>query len=92
LQKDIDQCLKKQGLDSCPKSESTIPYSEANYRTLIAHHCAKSACPINMVMDEDYLAEVEMLRPGTLVPSSNTVQRDLMHIYTMASVFVMNYF
>jgi hypothetical protein len=92
LQKDVDQCLKTQGLDSRPKSESTIPYSEANHRTLIALRCAKSARPINMVMDEDYLAEVEMLRPGTLVPSTNTVQWDLMHIYTMASVFVMNYF
>ncbi|KIJ93287.1 hypothetical protein K443DRAFT_63876, partial [Laccaria amethystina LaAM-08-1] len=92
LQKDLDQCLKKQGLDSCPKSESTIPYSEANHCTLIALRCAKSACPINMVINEDYLAEVEMLRPETLVPSPNTVQRDLMHIYTMASVFVVNYF
>ena len=92
LQKDVDQCLKKQGLDSRPKSDSAIPYSEANHRALIALRCAKSARPINMVMDEDYLAEVEMLRPGTVVPSPNTVQRDLTHIYTMASVFVMNYF
>ena len=33
-----------------------------------------------------------MLCPGTVVPSPNTVQGDLTHIYTMASVFVMNYF
>ena len=45
-----------------------------------------------MVVDEDYLAEVEMLCPGTVVPCPNTVQQDLTHIYTMASVFVMNYF
>ena len=45
-----------------------------------------------MVTDEDYLAEIEMLCPGTVVPSPNTVQQDLMHIYTMALVFVMNYF
>lgn len=92
MQKDVDQCLKKQGLDPRPKSESAIPYSEANHRALIALRCAKSARPINMVTDEDYLAEVEMLRPGTVVPSTNTIQRDLMHIYTMASVFVANYF
>ena len=92
LQKDVDQCLKKQGLDSRPKSESAIPYSEANHRALIALRCAKSARPINMVMDEDYLAEVEMLRPGTVVASPNTVQRDLTHIYNMTSMYVMNYF
>ena len=92
LQKDVDQCLKKQGLDSHPKSDSAIPYSEANHCALIALHCAKSAHPINMVTDEDYLAEIEMLCPGTVVPSPNTVQWDLTHIYTMASVFVMNYF
>ena len=72
--------LKKQGLDSCPKSDSAIPYSEANHRALIALHCAKSARPINMVMDEDYLAEVEMLHPGTVVPSPNTVQWNLIFI------------
>jgi hypothetical protein len=92
LQKDVDQCLKKQGLDSRPKSESVIPYSEANHRALIALRCAKSARPINMVLDEDYLAEVEMLRPGTISPSPNTVQRDLTHIYNMTSIYVMNYF
>ena len=89
---DVAQCLKKQGLDSRTKSDSAIPYSEANHRALIALCCPKSACPIIMVIDEDYLAEVEMLCPGTVVPSPNTVQWDLMHIYTMASVFVMNYF
>ena len=92
LQKDVDQCLKKQGLDSRPKSESAIPYSEANHCALIALRCAKSAHPINMVMDEDYLAEVEMLHPGTVAPSPNTVQPDLIHIYSMVSIFVMNYF
>ena len=92
LQKDIDQCLKKQGLDSHPKSDSATPYSEANHCALIALHCAKSACPINMVVDEDYLAEVEMLHPGTVVASPNMVQWDLTHIYNMTSMHVMNYF
>ena len=69
-----------------------MPYSEANHHALIALHCAKSAHPINMVTDEDYLAEVQMLRPGTIVPSPNTVQWDLTHSYTMASVLLMNYF
>ena len=65
LQQDVDQCLKKQSLDSYPKSDLVIPYSEANHHALIALCCTKSACPINMVTDEDYLAEVEMLCPGT---------------------------
>ena len=84
--------MKEHGLDSCPKSDSAILYSETNHHALIALCCDKSACPINMVMDEDHLAEVEMLHPGTVVPSPNSVEWNLTHIYTMASVFVMNYF
>ena len=46
--------MKKQGLDSHPKSDSAIPYSEGNHHAFIALCCAKS---VNMVLDEDYLAE-----------------------------------
>jgi hypothetical protein len=39
------------------------PYSAAAHRTLIAMWCAKNHGPFNSVLDEDYQAEVEMLRP-----------------------------
>ena len=92
LQKDVARCLKKQGVVAVSAGpESDIQYSEANHRALIALRVAKNARPINMILDEDYKKEVCMLRPGTVIPSPNTIQRDLLHIYTMASVFVMNY-
>ena len=49
------------------------PYSVAAHRTLIAMRCAKNHCPFNFVLDEDYQTEVEMLRPGTILPSPQTV-------------------
>ncbi|KAF8812650.1 hypothetical protein BYT27DRAFT_7015831, partial [Phlegmacium glaucopus] len=36
--------------------------------------------------------EVEMLRPGTAIPHTTTVQHDLVSIYIHMSTFVMNYF
>ncbi|KAF8960345.1 hypothetical protein BDZ97DRAFT_1604568, partial [Flammula alnicola] len=69
-----------------------ISYSEAAHCALIALRCAKNARPINSVLDEDYKLEVEMLRPGTKLPSPMTVQRDLLYIYEQASIAVKNYF
>ena len=93
LQKGVDICLKKLGV-VCEKKhdETTIPYSPEAHRALIAVRCAKSSCPINSVLDEDYQREVQMLRPGTKLPSPHTVQRDLINIYTHMSIFVLNYF
>lgn len=93
LRIDVEQCLKKQGLMEKIKSkEDIIPYSEAAHRALIALRCAKNARPFNMVQDEDYLREVQMLRPGTKVPKPITVQRDLHEIYERASILVQDYF
>jgi hypothetical protein len=93
LQKGVDSCLRKRGIE-LQKNTSTdaIPYSESGHHVLIAMQCAKQSWPINSVLDEDYLQEVEMLRPGTKVPHATTVQRDLIHIYEHASTWVMNYF
>jgi hypothetical protein len=92
LQKSVDTCLKKQGKKRDKPVTPSIPYSEAAHRALIALRCANDSRPINMVLDKDYLAEVEMLRPGTHVPHPVTVQRDLLHIYAQASIAVRNYF
>ncbi|KAF8965912.1 hypothetical protein BDZ97DRAFT_1658276 [Flammula alnicola] len=92
LQKDVDTCLRKQGRERVKPAPAAIPYSEAAHRALIALRCAKNARPINSVLDEDYKLEVEMLRPGTKLPSPMTVQRDLLYIYEQASIAVKNYF
>ena len=87
-------CLASQGVipSNTSSTKSSIPYSLANHRALIAMRCAKNARPFNSVYDEDYLNEVEMLRPGTIVPSPSTVSRDINDIYVALSTHVKNYF
>jgi len=68
------------------------PYSAAAHHTLIAMWCAKNHCPFNSVLDEDYQTEVEMLRPGTILPGPQTVSRDIKSIYAEMSKNVRNYF
>jgi hypothetical protein len=53
------------------------PYSEARHRTIIALRCASSSQAAHLVTDKWYRKEVELLRPGTSVPSEHTVSRDL---------------
>ena len=47
---------------------------------------------MNEILDDDYRAEVDMLRPGTVVPHPTTIEQDLINIYVHMSTFVMNYF
>ena len=68
------------------------PYSLAAHRTLIAMRCAKNHRPFNFVLDEDYRAEIEMLRPGTILPGPQTVSRDIKSIYAEMSKNVQHYF
>jgi len=91
LQKDVDGCLLKQGIEH-KKAGSTIPYSPAAHCALIALRCAKSGRPINFVADKDYIREVQMLHPGTIPPHPSTVQCDLLAIYEQTSIVVKNYF
>jgi hypothetical protein len=74
------------------KSASTIPYSASAHRALIAMRCAKNHRPFNMVTDEEYLIEVDMLRPGTKPPSPATISRDIGALYLEMSKHVLNYF
>ena len=67
-------------------------YSPETHRALIALRYAKHSRPINSILDDDYRTEVEILCPGTTLPHSTTVQRDLINIYIHMSTFVMNYF
>ncbi|KAF9046160.1 hypothetical protein BJ165DRAFT_1583618, partial [Panaeolus papilionaceus] len=93
LRKQAVVCDKKQGKETSKKiSTAPIKYSEGAHRVLIALRCAKYGRPFNMVSDEEYLLEVQMLRPETKVPLPITVQRDLIHIYEHASTHIRSYF
>ncbi|KAL1706233.1 hypothetical protein EV121DRAFT_201909 [Schizophyllum commune] len=64
------------GMDAPP-----IAYSPMAHRALIALRSATSHRPFNMVRDRFYTEEVQMLRPGTTLPSPATVSSDLKHLY-----------
>lgn len=96
LQSGINQCFERRG-ESRPGNAmaahaATIPYTEAAHRALIALRCAKNHRPFNSVLDEDYQAEVNMLRPGTKLPHPVTVSRDIQAIYLDMSMHVHDYF
>ncbi|KAF8218445.1 hypothetical protein L208DRAFT_1351366, partial [Tricholoma matsutake] len=55
---------------------------------LIALRCTKNHRPFNSVLDEDYQAEVEMLQPGTIIPSPQMVSHDIKAMYTEMSKHV----
>ncbi|KAF8498977.1 hypothetical protein F5888DRAFT_1611584 [Russula emetica] len=94
IQDAVKACNKRVGtVTGTTAAKSTgQPYSTAAHRTLIAMQCAKNHRPFNSVLDEDYRAEIEMLRPGTVLPSPQTVSRDIKSIYAEMSKNVWNYF
>lgn len=71
---------------------SSIPYSEAAHRAVIALRCATSNRPFNFVSDKYYLLEIDMLRPGTHLPSPDTVSNDIKDIYHGIASKVRDYF
>jgi hypothetical protein len=94
LQEGVWSCDKHPGVAAGETSVQSTgePYTPAGHCTLIALRCAKNHCPFNLVLDEDYQAEVEMLRPGTIIPSPQTVSCDIKAMYTEMSKHVRNYF
>lgn len=92
LQLGVSKCLERNGGAIQAIKAGTLPYSVAAHRTLIALHCAKNHRPFNSVLDEEYLQEVEMLRPGTVVPHPITVSRDIKLIYLELSKQVREFF
>ncbi|KAJ7265762.1 hypothetical protein C8J57DRAFT_1069203 [Mycena rebaudengoi] len=67
-------------------------YTPARHRALIALRCASSHRPFNAVRDAFYLEEVELLHPGTQVPSPTTVSRDVQTLYLARSKMAKDYF
>lgn len=67
-------------------------YSPAAHRTVIAMKSATSNRPFNAVHNKYYKMEVEMLRPGTVIPHPTTVSLDIKHLYVELSKTVRSYF
>ncbi|KAI0061953.1 hypothetical protein BV25DRAFT_1804976 [Artomyces pyxidatus] len=86
-----------QGADTSAGAQQTLTntiskYTPARHRALLAMRCARSKRPFNSVLDPDYQAEVELLRPGTVIPSPRTISEDVKAIYKSVSQKVKEYF
>jgi len=75
-----------------PDTHQPLSYSHSKHRALIAARCAASKRPFNSVADPYYIQEVEMLRPGTKLPSPATVSWDLKSMYSVGAEVVREYF
>ncbi|KAJ7318743.1 hypothetical protein DFH08DRAFT_714384 [Mycena albidolilacea] len=71
---------------------SVSRYTPAHHRALITLRCAVSHRPFNMVRDNFYLEEVELLQPGTIVRSPESVSKDVQTLYQEGSKRVKEYF
>ncbi|KAF8587558.1 hypothetical protein K439DRAFT_1337798, partial [Ramaria rubella] len=65
--------------------QAVSKYSPYQHCALIALCCAKDNRPFESVKDAFYLAEVELLHPGTKLPDPKTVSRDVNQIYIEVS-------
>lgn len=101
LKRTADACDQRRcsnsGTDTNAGTQQTLHgsvsrYTPARHRALIAVRCARSRRPFESVADPDYQAEVELLRPGTHIPSPRTVSRDVEVIYEKGSIGVRDYF
>ncbi|KAE9401700.1 hypothetical protein BT96DRAFT_817556 [Gymnopus androsaceus JB14] len=56
-------------------------YSPAAHCAILVLQCASSYHPFHFVNDCWYQVEVEMLRPGTMIPSASTLSCDTKLLY-----------
>jgi hypothetical protein len=95
LQKSSSACDALRGVaTSAAAVDNGSPgsYTPAAHRTVIAMRSATSNRPFNAVADKYYKMEVEMLRPGTVIPHPTTVSQDIKHLYVELSKTVRQYF
>jgi hypothetical protein len=66
-------------------------YSEAKHQAILAIRCARDRRSFESVVDDLHRQEVELLRPGTVLPVSATISNDVKAIYSDASYAVARY-
>lgn len=92
LQRGILECPKHAQSATDPHSSDAIPYLPAAHCTLIALWCATLRWPFNAVSDPLYASEVQMLCPGTKLPSPSTISCDVIALYEDGSKIVRQHF
>jgi hypothetical protein len=73
-------------------SPSPRPFSPARFRALLALWCARNHRPFELVEDELFNAFVDKLRPGTSLPDSTTISRDVKAVYSHNMHAIRSYF
>ncbi|KAG9090384.1 hypothetical protein FRC07_012125, partial [Ceratobasidium sp. 392] len=63
----------------------------ARHCAILALRCAQDCRPFESVVDELHRQEVEMLRPGTSLPTSETVSADVRRVYSDSASEVSRY-
>jgi hypothetical protein len=88
------KCDEDHGVISSSSSSNIVKsftYSPTAHRTMIALRATSNHRPMNSVTDAWYHQEVQMLRPGTPIPSPATVSNDIKNLYKHGSQFVAKY-
>jgi hypothetical protein len=67
-------------------------YSQATHRAILALWSAGSHRSFDSLTDKFHQMEVEHLRPGTKLPSSETISRDIKAIHLNLAPTVREYF
>ncbi|KAG2347655.1 hypothetical protein BDR05DRAFT_876159 [Suillus weaverae] len=101
FQHGVDECEKRRGVEAgtldAVGAQQTLENSvssctQAAHCALIALCCAVSKCPFNFVTDPHYIAEVQLLRPGVIIPNTHTITHDVSAIYLEGSKQLKVYF
>ncbi|KAG9079673.1 hypothetical protein FRC06_007593 [Ceratobasidium sp. 370] len=96
LRKGAEKCSQRHlghSADDTATSEVVVPpYSEAKHRAILALWSAHSHRSFASLTDKFHRMEVEYLRPGTTLPSSSTISRDVKTIYAKYAPRVREYF
>lgn len=77
---------------SSADSNGPVPFSNAAFRALIALRSAASNRAFNEVKDPFFIQCIELLRPGTRVPSPSTVSDDVKFLHAKMCERVAEYF
>lgn len=87
-----EDCDRERGVLVLPKQNKPEPYSLAFHRALLALWGACSHRSFDSLTDKFHQQEVEYLRPGTKLPSSKTLSRDIKLIHAQFVPKIKEYF
>ncbi|KAG8747952.1 hypothetical protein FRC11_012206, partial [Ceratobasidium sp. 423] len=73
-------------------TEQVSQFSLARFQAFLALWCARNHRPFEMINDDLFAAIVNELRPGTLLPDSTTLSRDVQSLYQQNMQAIRHYF